>query len=416
VRRNGLLASLALGLFSSFVPCSASADTIVLTNGRVIEADRAWYEGSQLFYERSGAVFGLPRSLVKSVETAATPPPPVPPEVSLAQTHLDKGRVAEALDILKAALQRDARSTAALQLLASAYLAAGDNASARDAAQKAVRLDDRDPRAFALLGDAFAASADAGAAAAAYRTSLKLRSDPLVQKKLAQIVPSLERPTGPQFRLRYDGSVNEPLGVAVLEALGTAHEEYRKRLGFAPQEPIMVILQAEADFQDAQAPGWAEGVNDGSIRVPARGLEQPTPRLVAVLRHELAHSFVSARTGGNCPTWLQEGVAQWLEGGDPAREDKALGQRLRERRLMPLVTLEAPFQQIAAADAGLAYAESLSAVAHVMRLRGEAGLVRLIAALGDGLPSEEALPVAIALSYAEFERSWTEHLARAARR
>ena len=47
---------------------------------------------------------------------------------------------------------------------------------------------------------------------------------------------------------------------------------------------------------------------------------------------------------------------------------------------------------------------------HVLRLRGEAGLGRLLAALGDRLPSEEALPVALGLSYAEFQRSWQEHL------
>jgi hypothetical protein len=37
-------------------------------------------------------------------------------------------------------------------------------------------------------------------------------------------------------------------------------------------------------------------------------------------------------------------------------------------------------------------------------------VVRLISALGDKLPSEEALPVALALSYPEFQASWTEAL------
>jgi hypothetical protein len=34
---------------------AAADDTITLTNGRVIEADRAWYEGDQLRYERAAA-------------------------------------------------------------------------------------------------------------------------------------------------------------------------------------------------------------------------------------------------------------------------------------------------------------------------------------------------------------------------
>ena len=49
-------------------------------------------------------------------------------------------------------------------------------------------------------------------------------------------------------------------------------------------------------------------------------------------------------------------------------------------------------------------------MAHVLGKRGEAGVVRLISALGDKLPSEEALPVALALSYPEVQASWTEAL------
>jgi hypothetical protein len=40
-------------------------------------------------------------------------------------------------------------------------------------------------------------------------------------------------------------------------------------------------------------------------------------------------------------------------------------------------------------------------------------VVRLLNSLGDGFPPEEALPVALALSYPEFQRSWEAHLAAA---
>jgi hypothetical protein len=36
--------------------------------------------------------------------------------------------------------------------------------------------------------------------------------------------------------------------------------------------------------------------------------------------------------------------------------------------------------------------------------------VRLLAGLGDRLPAEEALPVALALSYPEFQKSWEDAL------
>ena len=175
---------------------------------------------------------------------------------------------------------------------------------------------------------------------------------------------------------------------------------------------MTVVLQMGTAFQEGGAPEWAAGTNDGTIRVPVHGLDGPSPQLVRVLRHELAHSFIAARTAGNCPTWLQEGIAQWLEGGDPGRQDAFVAAASTSGRLLPLLTLEAPFQSLPATEVPLAYAESLSAVAHIIRIRGEAGVGRLLAGLGDRLPSEEALPVALALSYPEFQKSWEAQLRR----
>jgi hypothetical protein len=291
-------------------------------------------------------------------------------------------------------------------------MALGDPRAAREVAQRAVALDPKSARSHELLGDALAGTGDRGGAEGAYRSSVALRPDPQVERKLAEVgpTPSGGGGGGARFHLRYDGSVNEPLGVAVLAALDSAYADYTRRLGFRPDDAIEVILQAEAVFQDGRTPEWASGLNDGTIRVPVRGMEKPTAELLAVLRHELAHSFVAARTRNNCPTWLQEGISQWLEGGDPAREDAMLAPRARQRTLPSLLSLEAPFHTMAGPEATLAYAASLSGVAHVIRLRKEAGLLRLLAALSDGLPSEEALPVATALSYTEFQQSWQQHL------
>jgi peptidase MA superfamily protein len=293
---------------------AARADHIILTNGRVIEADRTWYDGAQLRYEKDGGAYGLPRSLVKSVESDA--PPGAPPS---------------------------------------------------------------------------------GAA-------------PVPPSRLA--TPPPRRMAAAQFRIRYDGGINEPLGLAVLDALSQAYKEYARRLGFAPEDPVTVVLQMGTAFQEGGAPEWAAGTNDGTIRVPVHGLDGPSPQLLRVLRHELAHSFIAARTVGNCPTWLQEGIAQWLEGGDPARQDAIVAAAASTGRLLPLLTLEAPFQSLPATEVPLAYAESLSAVAHIIRIRGEVGVGRLLAGLGDRLPSEEALPVALALSYPEFQKSWEAQLRR----
>jgi tetratricopeptide (TPR) repeat protein len=417
VDRGLLLAAAAFAALSS----RAIADTILLRNGRVIEADRTWEQGNQLMYEKNGGTFGLPRTLVLRVDRQAPEEPTSDPDVQKARERLRQDDAADAVRLLQPALLRDPNSLAALQTLAQAYLRLGDARSANGAADRALRVDERDAVTLALKGDALVAEGDRMGAELQYRRSLRLRPDPDVERKLGTLAPSPGKTTAAQakpaqFRVRYDGSVNEPLGMAVVRALTDAYAEFARRLGGSPDEPITVVLQTEARFQGGAPPTWADGINDGTIRVAVQGLEGPTPHLVRVLRHELAHSFIAARTAENCPTWIQEGIAQWLEGGDPNRGDASLAAAARAGKLIPLLSLEGPFQTLSESDATLAYAESLSAVAYVLSRSGEAGLVRILSALGDRMPSEEALPVALALSYPELQRAWTDSLKAADRR
>jgi tetratricopeptide (TPR) repeat protein len=407
------LPRIAFVLALTVAATAGRADVITLTNGRVIEAERSWYEGTQLRYEKNGGVYGLPKSLVKTVEQQRPAEDAGDPDVVRARQRLAAHDPVQATRLLRTALARDPHLVVALHALAEAYIALGDARAAKETAERALRIDTRDGRARELLGDALVGLGDREGAEQEYRRSLQVRPDAAVERKLQEVAPAPAHAlagAGAQFTLRYDGSVNQPMGTSVLDALTAAHAEYSRRFGFRPDEPISVVLETESAFQDGRVPDWAVGVNDGAIRVPVRGLDRPSPRLLAVLRHELAHSFVAARTRGNCPTWLHEGIAQWLEGGDPAREDTVVATALSESRLLPLLTLEAPFQTLPPTDISVAYAESLSAVAHIIHKRGETGLVRLLAALGDGFPSEEALPVALALSYPEFQKSWEEAL------
>jgi len=233
---------------------------------------------------------------------------------------------------------------------------------------------------------------------------------------LSGAVLTSQQPTPPQFRLSYVGQVDRSLGSVVLGRLRTTYREYEERFGFGPSGVIRVVLTGEAAFSPSRFPDWAAGINDGTIRVPIRGLEEPSASLDRLIRHELAHSFLSSKTGGNCPTWLQEGVAQWLEGGDPEREDDGVAETLVAGDLLALYTLEAPFYERDEPDVRLAYAASLSATAHLLRTRGVQGLIRLIESLGAGVPSDDALSQAIGMSYADFQRTWEQHLTALARR
>jgi len=404
------LVALALGALAASAGPGAAADTIVLKSGRVIEAERAWYEAAEVRYTKDGGTYGLPHELVDRIESTDGEGG-LDPDVARSRERLGARDPGEALRHARLALFRDPASVPALQALAAAQLALGDPRRARESLERALRLDEANPATRALLGDALIASGEPALAAEEYRRGLELRTRRELERQHATPVPGPRPARGAPFRIRYEGSVNEPIGTAVLAILTEAHTEYAKRFGFHPESAITVVLQTGASLRDtARAPEWAGGWNDGTIRVPVMGLEAPSPRLERLLRHELAHSFVASRTGNNCPTWLQEGIAQWLEGGDPGREDSVLAPLARAGQLPSLLTLEGPFRRLSEVEATSAYATSLAAVAHVLRIRGEAGLLRLIEALGERLPAEEALPTSLALDYPELQKGLEDHL------
>jgi tetratricopeptide (TPR) repeat protein len=379
-----------------------------------MQADEAWFEGTELRYRREGKVFAVPRSLVERVDSADGSPTLVDPDARRSRERLAAGDPAEALRYARLALFRQPASVPSLQALAAAQIALGDVQRARETLSTALRLEPGSPTSLELLGDALVEGGDFAGARDRYRLALDAGGPPSLSKKLDALGTSPASVSSARFRIRYDGAADEPLGLLVLRVLDSAWEEYERRLGFAPDLPVTVVLQTATTFRDTtRAPEWAAAWNDGTICVPVMGLDRPTPDLVRVLRHELAHSFVATRCGPSCPTWLQEGLAQWLEGGDPEREDVPLALRARATRLPRLESLERPFVGLAEADATAAYAESLSAVAHLLRLRGVDGIRRLIEAIGGGRPAAEALPEVFALSYGELQRDWEAHLVRA---
>ena len=111
----------------------------------------------------------------------------------------------------------------------------------------------------------------------------------------------------------------------VLHALERHFAAIESELSYSPPDSIGVILYTQQAFADiTQAPNWVGALNDGRIRVPVQGLSNVTPELSRVLKHELTHSFVQQKTRGHAPTWIQEGLAQWMEGKRSDRNAPAL--------------------------------------------------------------------------------------------
>jgi hypothetical protein len=136
--------------------------------------------------------------------------------------------------------------------------------------------------------------------------------------------------------------------------------------------------------------------------------------LARILKHELTHSFIYQITGGSCPTWLNEGMAQ-METDESYRLDEnggALAQAYRNSQQIPLALLEGSFVKFNRSEALVAYTESLAAVDMIRDQYGGYYLPDVLKALGKGQPMSAVLKSLLRIDYAEFETEVGAYLTR----
>jgi hypothetical protein len=185
-------------------------------------------------------------------------------------------------------------------------------------------------------------------------------------------------------------------------------------LNFTPPESIGVVLYTQQDFADiTRAPGWAGALNDGRIRVPVQGLTGVTPELSRVLKHELTHSFVQQKTHGRAPTWVQEGLAQWMEGLRSENAAPNLVRIYEQKEAVSLGVLERTWMRLSNEDAAYAYAWSLANVECIVQTNGMTDMERILDHIAAGISTEEALHQVLHEDYQEISQATVEYLKKA---
>ena len=206
------------------------------------------------------------------------------------------------------------------------------------------------------------------------------------------------------FVLRYHGGASHELASDVIRTLEDQFQELRSQLSYTPPEPIGVVLYTEEAFRDVtQVPAWMGAANDGRIRVPVQGIEAVTPELARVLKHELTHSFVFQKTAGRCPTWLQEGLAQWVEGRRTAADAGPLVAVFEQGKAKGLRYAEGSWVHLSPAQARFAYAWSLAVVETIEARFGADAMNHLLEAESNETSAEAALREGLRTNFADLD-------------
>jgi hypothetical protein len=186
---------------------------------------------------------------------------------------------------------------------------------------------------------------------------------------------------------RYDG----PRGwrhfeLRVLEILEHAYDDVGKLLGIWPTRDTRVIVYDPEVFDTRYAGNFgfrAVGFFDGAIHV--RGGTEVTHALVGTLHHEYTHAAIQAKAGpGLFPAWLNEGLAEYVEGLGLGRRRLSAGQyrvliaAVEDGSWIPLQRLSSPsLAHLPDGRASLAYLESHAMVEHLARRYGRDRLRRV---------------------------------------
>ncbi|PYV43994.1 MAG: hypothetical protein DMG06_08155, partial [Acidobacteria bacterium] len=122
------------------------------------------------------------------------------------------------------------------------------------------------------------------------------------------------------------------------------------------------------------------------------------------------HSFISSLTRGNCPTWLNEGLAQFQEGKSAHEQKNFLASLQSQGHSIPLTSLGGSFAEFSDRIASLAYLEGLSAVEYLFSRHGRKSVLAILDLLRQSYNFESALKSTTGQTLAEFEKSWREFL------
>src|SRR5579864_5450540 len=331
--------------------------------------------------------------------------------------ELSRGDLEHALSDERTAVTYAPEEPALLMNVAYIYLRRNEFKQALDYLEKANRIAPENPDVSKLAGWAYYGLNKLDQAVAEWKHSLALHPDKELQAALEEALrdkkeeESYKENESSHFKLKYNGAAEPALARDVLRTLEMHFSAIESELNYTPPEPIGVVLYTNEAFVDiTRAPSWAGALNDGRIRVPVQGVDHVSPALARVLRHELTHSFINEKTHGHCPTWLQEGAAQWMEGLRTNQNSAAELLGMYDRHEEPsLSVLEPLWNNLQSGFARIAYEWSL-AVVETIESTSPGDLERILDRLDEGASPEDAVRAALHSTYADLNTATADYL------
>ena len=226
----------------------------------------------------------------------------------------------------------------------------------------------------------------------------------------------MDRSHSSRFDLTFDPGVDAVFARAVLDVLESAANLVGAEIGLFPEARVPVGIYKRADYKTVtDSPDWSGGFYDGKIRLRFGALYEITPTMRGGLYHEYAHVVVFELTRGNCPLWLNEGIAEMFGRMQHNRSLPEFGRAARAGTLIDFRKLEAGFSQFSPSAAALAYQQSYALVNYMVTTYGWHRIKQILSGLGRGLSFDESSTAALKdynLTYDTLVMEWRASVGR----
>lgn len=188
--------------------------------------------------------------------------------------------------------------------------------------------------------------------------------------------------------------------------------DLERSTGIKPDSSVDLYIYADTqDMRDVvlYEPGWTGGLAYPEHNIVIIGI---APEQIEwgkrAEAHELTHVLVGHLTFsclGDVPTWLNEGLAVYGEGGPEAQFNQQFEAALANDSLISVRALSGNFSEDPSA-ADLSYGESYSLVNFLIEEYGRDKMLALLRALRDGVKLETALHTIYGFDLDGFEDAW----------
>jgi hypothetical protein len=193
----------------------------------------------------------------------------------------------------------------------------------------------------------------------------------------------------------------------LVTTLNKTHAEYTARFASIPAFSTSIRLMDEQSFYELTgAPAWTNAMFiRGQIVIPI-STTQPIEleNLHRSVKHEYTHAIISALSGGRAPGWLDEGLAQLMEGDEHPALRASLKSWLQVNDPVPLSLLQGGFTKLSTPMVPPAYAQSLLASKAIVDTYGFSKIGVYLEALRQGVDKDQAFTIGFGISPHVFEQ------------